>query len=141
VDNRLFFLISKTENSVTVYVKQQLSKAGLKVSPGQLGILFLLKNRNRQTMSELSTELETDNSAITRAVDRLEKAGFVERQMNVNDRREIYILITESGIAETENVKKVIASFNKKVEKEFTTEELDAFKNSLLKLNTMFKGN
>jgi len=139
MDNRLFFLITRTENAISIYVKQQLVKAGLKVTPGQLGILFLLKNRDMQTMGELSIELETDNSAITRSIDRLEKSGLVSRKMNINDRREINIAITESGLFETEKAKKVIAGINKKIELEFSVEELNTFKKNLIKMTMLFR--
>jgi DNA-binding MarR family transcriptional regulator len=141
MDNRLFFLLTRTENAVSIYVKQQLIKAGLKVTPGQLGILFLLKNRNMQTMGELSMELETDNSAITRSIDRLEKSRLVIRKMNVNDRREINIAITESGLLETEKAKKVIADINRKIELEFSIEELNTLKKNLLRMTAMFREN
>lgn len=140
LDNRLFYLISKTENAISAYVKQQFTKNGLKVTPGQLGILFILKLRNRQSMSELSRELGTDNSAVTRSIDRLEKSGLVERNNSTDDRREYHITITKAGLAETERVKGVIAAVNKKIENEFSAKELDAFKTSLVKMDMLFRG-
>jgi len=139
MDNRIFFLLSKTENTMTVYLKKQFYGAGLKVTPVQLGILFLLKTRNRQTMTEISQELGTDNSAVTRSIDRLEKSGFVERNNSSNDRREYHITITGTGIAETEKSKKVIAAVNKKIESEFSSKELDEFKKTLVKMNLLFR--
>lgn len=139
MENRLFFLLSKTENAFSVYIKQQFSMAGLKVTPGQLGILFLLKGNNRQSMTELSQQLGTDNSAVTRSVDRLEKSGMVERNSSASDRREYQITITEEGIAETERVRKVISAINKKIETVFTSKELDELKKTLEKMDALFR--
>lgn len=139
MDNRIFYLLTKAENTVNVYIKQQFVKSGLKVTPGQLAILFILKSRNRQTMTGLSQSLETDNSAVTRTIDRLEKAGLVERNSSENDRREYQITITGEGLAETERAKKVIAAVNKKIESEFSTKELDDFRNTLLKMHSVFR--
>jgi DNA-binding MarR family transcriptional regulator len=139
MDNRLYFLLTRTENAASIYIKQRLGKAGLKVTPGQLSILFLLKNRDMQTMGELSIELETDNSAITRSIDRLEKSGLVIRKMNINDRREINISITEAGLHETENAIIVIADINKEIEMEFSAEELNTFKKNLLRMTALFR--
>lgn len=139
MDNRLFFLLSKAENMMSLYIKQQFASAGLKVTPGQMGILFLLKSENMQTMTDLSRELETDNSAITRSIDRLVKSGLVERNSSPADRREYLISITSEGLHETERVKKIIAAINKKIEKEFSSEELDAFKKTLLKMHLVFR--
>jgi DNA-binding MarR family transcriptional regulator len=138
MENRIFYLISKTENIMSVYIKQQFLKSGLKVTPVQLGILYILKIKNMQSMTELSRELGTDNSAVTRSVDRLEKNGLVERKNSTNDRREYLITITEAGITETENAKKIISAVNKKIEKEFTAKELDDFKQSLVKMGSLF---
>jgi len=139
MDKRLYFLLAKTENAMSVYVKKQLLSAGLKVSTGQLGILFLLKKNDMQTMSELSTAIETDNSAITRAIDRLEKSGLVIRQYNEKDRREIRIKITEEGFSETENAKIVISDLTEKIGKKFTKDELNSFNKVLIKMNSMFR--
>lgn len=139
MDNRIYFLLTKTENSMNVHIKQQFTKAGLKITPVQLGILFLLKAKNRQSMTEISQGLGTDNSAVTRSVDRMEKSGFVERNNSANDRREYHITITDAGIAETERAKKVIAEVNKKIENEFSSKELEDFKKTLLKMNSLFR--
>ncbi|HPJ37934.1 MAG TPA: MarR family transcriptional regulator [Spirochaetota bacterium] len=138
MDTRLYFMLAKAENAMTVYIKKQLSLAGLNVSPGQLGILFLLKDRNGQTMSELSAALETDNSAVTRAVDRLEKSGLAARQMNLNDRREYHIVITEQGINETVKAIPVIAAVNALIDSEFTKDEVDIFRSVITRMNCMF---
>ena len=139
MDNRLFYLISKTENTMSVYIKQQFTKAGLKVTPGQLAILFLLKGKNRQTMTDISLGLGTDNSGMTRLIDRLEKNGLVERNNSTSDRREYHISITEEGITETERAKKVITAVNKKIENEFSLEELDDFRKKLIRIDSIFR--
>jgi len=131
--------MSKAENAMSVYIKQEFTKAGLKVTPAQLGILFLLKSKNGRSMTELSRELGTDNSAVTRAVDRLEKSGLVNRNGSDSDRREYSIVITRTGLGETESAKRVIAAINKKIESEIPASELDSFKNTLVKLESIFK--
>ncbi len=139
MDNRLYLMLSKLNNSFTVHIKKELRGAGLKVSPGQLGILFLLKMKDSRTMSDLSMALETDNSAITRTVDRLEKSGFVRRQINENDRREFHILITGPGIEETKKARDVIDSVNRKIGTGFSEKELSVFKDIVVRMNSMFR--
>jgi DNA-binding MarR family transcriptional regulator len=132
MDNRLYFMLAKAENAMTVYIKKQLSRAGLKASPGQLGILFLLKDRNGRTMSELSAALETDNSAVTRSVDRLERSGFAARRVNPRDRREYHIVITSQGIDETEKAVPVIIAINEMMGSAFNPEENNDFQRRYL---------
>lgn len=139
MENRIYYLLTRTESLMNSYIKQQLSGAGLKVTPAQLGLLFLLKGKDGRTMTELSRDLGMDNSAVTRAVDRLEKSTLVERKSSSGDRREYRIMITESGIAETEEAKKVITSLNAKISESFPQEELEILSNGLLKLFSLFK--
>lgn len=139
MENRIYYLLTRTESLMNSYIKQQLSGAGLKVTPAQLGLLFLLKGKDGRTMTELSRDLGMDNSAVTRAVDRLEKSALVERKSSSGDRREYRIMITESGIAETEEAKKVITSLNAKISESFPQEELEILSNGLLKLFSLFK--
>ncbi len=139
MENRIYYLLTKTESVMNSYIKQQLAGAGLKATPAQLGLLFLLKGKDGRTMTELSRDLEMDNSAVTRAVDRLEKSGLAERNSSSGDRREYRIMITESGISETEEAKKIIASVNAKISEVFPQGELELLSSGLLKLFNLFR--
>ncbi len=139
MDERVFFLLTKAENSMSVYIKQQFAESGLKVTPGQLGILFLLKVRDMQTMTELSQAMGTDNSAVTRLIDRLEKSRLVERNNSSSDRREYQIKITDAGIAETKGAGKVIAAINKRIQDEFLPGELEDFRKILMRMDALFR--
>ena len=122
MDKRIFFLMVKAEQALTSFFRQELIRSGLKVTPGQTGILYLLEKCDKMTMSELSSSLEMDNSAATRIVDRLERSGFVYRELNLNDRREFYVMITEHGLDEIKKTKSTVRNMNKKIEAEFTEE-------------------
>jgi DNA-binding MarR family transcriptional regulator len=139
MDKRIFFLIVKAEQAVTSYFRQELLKAGLKITPGQSGLLFLLEKKSPGNMSELSGQLEMDNSAVTRIVDRLEKGGFVKRELNKNDRREFLVTITDSGLEEIKGAKSVVKNLNKKLEKNFSSSELDQFRHILTEMANIFK--
>ncbi len=66
MDDQLLFLLSKAQYKLTNYLKLQFKEQGVNISPGQIGILFLLEKQNLRSMSELSNILEINNSAITR---------------------------------------------------------------------------
>ncbi|MCP4137920.1 MAG: MarR family transcriptional regulator [bacterium] len=130
-DDRLLFLMSRTQHVLQNYLKNEFSAAGVKISPAQMGILFLLKLQNGQTMTELSRKLGIDNSTITGFIDRMVKAGFVTREQNPNDRRQNLITITEEGITEINKAKIVSNRVNEKVKEGFSPEEINIFKNVL----------
>mgnify|MGYP000926881301 FL=1 len=139
MEKRLYYSLTRTQNSLHQYVKHILQKKRLKASPAQLAIMFLLYEKNNISMSYISNELELDNSAITRSIDRLEKYGFVKRVINSNDRREFAIEITESGMSEIQKAQKVIKEINNFIESKIKKERLAAFKEILDELNSILR--
>ena len=49
------------------------------------------------TISSVATRLGLDPATVVRTVDSLEKRGFVERQRDKQDRRQVFVNFTESG--------------------------------------------
>jgi len=127
MDDRLLFLISRSQHVLKNYLKKQFIEAGVEISPAQMGILFLLKQKNGRSMSELSNVLSIDNSAITGLVDRMENAGFLERKANPYDRRQYVISITEKGLQEGERAKRLSNRINDEIKSGFTSDEIQAF--------------
>lgn len=52
---------------------------------------------NRLRMSELATRVLLTRSGLTRLVDRLEKEKYIVREIDPDDRRGFYAVITEAG--------------------------------------------
>lgn len=127
-DDRLIFLIFTAQNKLRKHLNNVLAAAGVRVTIVQGGILFLLKQQNGRTMSELSQLVGVDNSTLTGLVDRLERAGFVTRRMSATDRRSLLIDITDEGRQEAERAKAVIRAVNEEIKEGFTSEQIEAFK-------------
>lgn len=53
----------------------------------------------RLRLHELARKVVLSRSGLTRLVDRLEAAGFLQRQPDPNDRRGFFAVITDEGIA------------------------------------------
>ena len=53
---------------------------------------------HRLRMSELADRVLLTRSGLTRLVDRLEKAGYLRREIDPEDRRGFYAIITSEGI-------------------------------------------
>jgi DNA-binding MarR family transcriptional regulator len=51
----------------------------------------------RRRMHDLGCDMYLSQSALSRTVARLERAGFVERSMCADDRRAIFVALTEAG--------------------------------------------
>lgn len=48
-------------------------------------------------MSDLSGDIHLSQSALSRAVDRLQREGFVQRTMCADDRRGVFVCLTDKG--------------------------------------------
>jgi len=131
IDDRLIFLLFKAQNKLRNHLRSRLAATGARITVTQAGILFLLKQRDGRSMTELSRVLSTDSSAITGLVNRLEKLGFIAREAAPKDRRSYFIHITPAGLEEIDKAKGVIRSVNEEIKEGFTAEEVGAFKKVL----------
>ena len=131
-DDRLIYLLFTAQQKLRTYLKKMMTKENVRVTTAQAGILFLLKQKDGRTMSELSQILSIDNSTITGLVDRLEKTGLVRRNASPHDRRASHVFINPQGIEEVDKAKKVIRMVNQEIKNGFSAEELDSF-NRILK--------
>jgi len=130
-DDRLLYLIFTAQQKLRTHLNNVMTKENVGVTPAQAGILFLLKEKDGRTMSELSQILSIDNSTITGLVDRLEKAGLVRRDLSPNDRRSSHVYASQEGMQEADKAKRVIRKVNREIMEGFTAEEIESFKKIL----------
>jgi DNA-binding MarR family transcriptional regulator len=126
-DDRLIYLLFTAQQKLRTYLKKMMIKENVRVTTAQAGILFLLKQKDGRTMSELSQILSIDNSTITGLVDRLEKTGLVRRDASPHDRRASHVFINPQGIEEVDKAKRVIRMVNQEIKNGFSAEELESF--------------
>ena len=131
-DDRLIYLIFTAQQKLRTYLKKMMVKENVRVTPAQAGILFLLKQKDGRTMSELSQILSIDNSTITGLVDRLERTGLVRRDASPHDRRASHVFVNPEGIEEVDKAKKVIRTVNQEIKNGFSAADLESF-NRILK--------
>jgi len=133
-EDRLIYLVSMAQNRLQSLLRSALGAEGIKVTPAQSGILFLLKQKDGLTMTELGKALAIDNATITGLVDRLERDGFVRRNKSASDRRALNISITPQGIEEVNRAKIVIKRVNESIKTGFSAGEIETFKKILLNI-------
>jgi len=131
-------MLAKAQQKLANHIKNEFRKANVRLSAGQAGILFLLRQKNERPMSELSSILEIDNSAITRIVDRLENAGMVQRSLNPKDRRQYLIKITEKGLGHSKKAEHIARMVNEKIKEGFSKEEIETFKKIISSFHLKF---
>ncbi len=137
-NDRLIYQVFMAQHRLSTYLKRVLTVRGITVTMTQAGILFLLRQKNGQSMSELSRALFIDNSTITGLVDRLEKAGFVRRDASSGDRRMFRIYVTPEGVEESKKAKVVIKEVNEDIKSGFSSDEMEIFKRVLNSFSEKF---
>jgi DNA-binding MarR family transcriptional regulator len=72
-------------------------QSGLTLSSYEVMVELVRAPGNRLRMAELAERLLFTRSGVTRLVDRLERAGFVERSECPHDGRGVYAILTQKG--------------------------------------------
>jgi len=131
-EDRIIYLVSMAQNRLQNRLRSALVAGGVRVTPAQSGILFLLKQQDGRNMTELGKALAIDNATITGLVDRLERDGFVCRNQSASDRRALNVSITLQGREEAHRAKIVVQRVNESIKTGFSTREVEVFKRILL---------
>ena len=140
-DDRIIYNLTEAQRSLMAHLKDRLSAEGLSITVVQAGMLFLLSQQDGRTMTELSRLLFTENSSMTRLVDRMEKAGLVQRRTDPQDRRTLIISITEAGRKQSVAAKKIVKGVNEEIKTSLSPEELGIFKKVLGRLKKNYSRN
>ncbi|MEW6181747.1 MAG: MarR family transcriptional regulator [Bacillota bacterium] len=61
----------------------------------QLGVVIALRKKGEAKVSEISEELKLKDSTVSGILDRLEAQGFVERTRSREDRRVVYVRLSD----------------------------------------------
>ncbi|MDQ0061381.1 MarR family winged helix-turn-helix transcriptional regulator [Paenibacillus harenae] len=77
-------------------LEQTTTPCGFSMSLSQV---FAIQELEKQslTITELAEKLRLERSSVSRLVDGLVKGGFVSRELNENNRREVIVELTEKG--------------------------------------------
>jgi DNA-binding MarR family transcriptional regulator len=125
------FLITKARNVLT-----QKLDAALKdfdITGPQMGIILSLKRGNATTPFELSKFLSIDTGLMTRMLDKLEKAGLLERSRSQEDRRVVLLNLTEKGLGVADHIIELAPDVLNERLKQFTKAEFEELQRLLKK--------
>lgn len=97
LDQQLCFALYSTSLAMTKVYKPLLEEVGL-TYPQYLLMLVLWEN-DRLPLKELARRLHQDSGALTPVLKRLEAEGYVTRQRNAEDERNLSVELTAPGHA------------------------------------------
>ncbi|GGJ88697.1 MarR family transcriptional regulator [Lentibacillus kapialis] len=92
---KMFVILMKASKSVTEYVKKDISRYDMKTN--DFAILEALYHKGELTVKQISEAVLINAGSMTYVIDKLETKGLLKRQPCKDDRRSIYIHITDKG--------------------------------------------
>jgi DNA-binding MarR family transcriptional regulator len=98
-----------------------------KLRPGLFSLLCLVRANTGIAQIELGTHLGVDKASIVALLDRLERAGLIERRRCTRDRRRQGIFLTDAGSAELDSLLSKVRRIERHMTSRFNKAELDQF--------------
>ena len=132
LDQCINFLLTGAQHKVFQELKKELEQYDL--TPIQYGVLKCVWQLDLHTPKEIAEYLSIENSTISGILDRMEKKELIERKIDRDDRRFVYIDLTQTGKDLETPVNKTIEEFNKSVLSIFTEKETAELRDMLRKL-------
>ena len=124
--------MASTAKAVTRAFEQELAAAGGS-QPAWL-ILLALKQQQWRTQQEIAATVGIEGATLTHHLDRLEKAGLIDRKRDPDNRRAVLVEMTDAGEEMFLQLAQAAMSFDKRLRKGLTEDEVDAFRDTLARL-------
>lgn len=84
--------------SVVRLMAVEMDKNGTELRLPQFGVLDFLLTNSEAVQTDLANHFAKDKSVMLRQLDEMEQAGWIERQMDPNDRRRKNLVVTKAGL-------------------------------------------
>ena len=121
ISNEPAFLFYKGWRQMTHLYKHHL---GYDMTPQMVFVLQTLSTDKPIKMNDLSEEINLDSSAVSTLISRMEKKGLVERNHGTEDRRTVFVALTENGEAVRHINQKNINALDSDVYERLTADEI-----------------
>lgn len=106
----------------------------LDMKPGQVGILFVLKNEGSMSQKRLAQKMGITPPSMTAAIKKLEGKGFIVKEADTCDQRVFRIGLSEKGKECIENLKTIMEEIEDTVFRSITYEEKLFFRRLLYEM-------
>jgi DNA-binding MarR family transcriptional regulator len=118
----------------TLLLQEYRSLLDDEITTKQAIILEWVHKRGKLTVSEIAELMQVSSSAVSQIIGKLEKGGYVKREINLQNRREIFVLSGERGDAYFAKHEQVERSIVERFYTKLDFEEAVLLKNVMLKL-------
>lgn len=118
-------------------VSSNLRESGL--TNQQIMVIKLIAHNKKVNISQLCEEMSLAKGTVSGIVARLESAGYVKKIKDENDKRNTYVTFSDKGLEFAKEFRKDINESFDKVFENFTEEEVNEVRSSLIKLRNKIK--
>lgn len=132
---RLVFLLSAANRRLQRWIEAETAGG---MSSAQSGVLFHLGRNDGALIGEVAAALNAAPSAMTGLIDRMARAGLVERRPDPDDRRAQRLYITEAGRAARETARAGLDAINARLTDGFSAADIDTVSRWLAHIQQTF---
>lgn len=111
--------------------EHDLSGLNLNINTTQTEIIMFIYENSDKSMSELSSMVGLDKSSFTRSVDSLVSRDLITKKYPHQDKRKIYLSLTDMGFRAAKNIKNEFEHYFESLLSDFSNEEKADFLFSL----------
>lgn len=129
-----FYSIEKAIKEYRRFAQKNISKHYKDITVDQALILQFLNQNPDLSQIELGNLLFKDNASITRMIELMVKKGYLERSINLKDRRRFDIKISTKGNLILDGISTIVSSNRKKALENVTEDEIDTLERILNKI-------
>ena len=128
-------LISKIHQKGNNYIIEQLNLRDAKgLAPSHGDILICLYQDGKMTMKDIAQKIRRTKPTVTVLVDKLEKSGFVKREVSESDSRSFNTVLNKKGEDFRPVFEKISKGLNDMLHKNLTDKEADTLEKLLSKV-------
>jgi MarR family transcriptional regulator for hemolysin len=131
-----FYNMDKAIRTYRNYAQKRLRDNGFKITIDQWLVIKAILENPDITQQELGEKVFKDNASVTRIIVLLVKSGYLERDLNPNDRRKTILSVTESGQTVIEQVQNLVVQ-NRQIALSGVAEDELEILNKALKIITL----
>ena len=122
---RISRLLPITLRNVYRLIAVEMDKGGTELRLPQHGMLDFLLTHSEAVQTDLANHFAKDKSVMLRQLDEMERAGWIERQMDPSDRRRKNLVVTKAGLEVHRKVSRMSAKVFAKVLEGMNEKEVD----------------
>lgn len=131
----IFYQIEKAIKTYRMYAQKQIKANGLKITIDQWLVLKSLKENPSFTQAELAEKVFKDSASITRILDLLVQSGYVEREINHDDRRKFKLNVTVKGESVLDDTYAIVLQNRKKALENINENDIQIMSETLRKIS------